>query len=199
MHVGLIGRAVGLFAATNTDDLLVLTLFFGQAAGRAGALRVAAGQYLGFAGILAVAVVGALGAVLLPEGILGYLGLVPLFLGLRAVWVGLGRRNQADVPGDALVRASGPSLLVVAGVTLANGGDNIGVYVPVFATSGTGTLVVYVTVFLILVAIWCAAGYWAGRHPLVAGALSRWGHVLLPVVLIGIGLVILVEGSAFGL
>jgi cadmium resistance protein CadD (predicted permease) len=177
----------------------VLAVFFGQTAGRAGALRVVAGQYLGFAGILAVAVVGALGAGLLPESVIPYLGLLPLFLGLRAAWTAWRHRHDRRDDVADPVAGAGPGLLTVAGVTFANGGDNIGVYVPVFAASGTGALVVYVTVLLALVAVWCAAGYWFARRPVVARALSRWGHVILPVVLIGIGLVILIEGGAFGL
>ncbi|WP_435889259.1 hypothetical protein [Streptosporangium canum] len=58
---------------------------------------------------------------------------------------------------------------------------------------------VYVIVFLILVAVWIAAGRFFATRPLIAKALSRWGHILLPVVLIGIGLLILIEGGAFGL
>ncbi|MFD1146089.1 cadmium resistance transporter [Saccharothrix hoggarensis] len=73
-------------------------------------------------------------------------------------------------------------------MTFANGGDNIGVYVPVFATTGiTG----YVIVFLVLVAVWCAAGHFFATRPAIAPTLTRWGHVLLPVVLIGIGVAIL--------
>jgi cadmium resistance protein CadD (predicted permease) len=81
----------------------------------------------------------------------------------------------------------------------ANGGDNIGVYVPVFATTGLGSLSVYLLVFLVLVAVWIAAGRYFATRPVVAKALSRRGHVLLPVVLVGIGVLILVEGGAFGL
>jgi hypothetical protein len=64
-----VGKAVGMFAVTNVDDVVVLTLYFGQAPGRVAAVRVTAGQYLGFAGILAVAVVGAAGAGLLPDSV----------------------------------------------------------------------------------------------------------------------------------
>ncbi len=48
-------------------------------------------------------------------------------------------------------------------------------------------------------AVWIAAGRYFATRPVIARALSRWGHILLPVVLIGIGLLILVEGGAFGL
>lgn len=81
----------------------------------------------------------------------------------------------------------------------ANGGDNIAVYVPVFATVGPAGLVVYGAVFLVMVAVWCAAGRFLATRRRIARALSRWGHIALPIVLIALGLVILIEGGAFGL
>ncbi|MFC4949239.1 cadmium resistance transporter [Pseudonocardia sp. GCM10023141] len=85
MSCGLVGRAIGLFAVTNIDGIAVLALFFGQAANRRGVPRGVIGQYLGFAAILAAAILGALGAGLLSETVIPYLGLVPLVLGLRAL------------------------------------------------------------------------------------------------------------------
>ena len=34
MSLGLIGQAVALFALTNIDDIIVLSVFFGQSSGR---------------------------------------------------------------------------------------------------------------------------------------------------------------------
>ncbi|MDG6109924.1 cadmium resistance transporter [Dactylosporangium aurantiacum] len=197
MQLGIIGQAIGLFAVTNIDDILILALFFGRAAGQRHATRrIAAGQYLGFAGILAVAGAAAFGATFLPEDVIPYLGLLPLGLGVKAAvqaW-----RHRGDDDEDAPATDGGPKSLEVAAVTFANGGDNIGVYVPVFATAGAGGMSVYVAVFLVLVAVWVLAGRYFATRPLVARALSRWGHVLLPVILVGLGLLILVEGGAFG-
>jgi len=144
MTSGVIAQAAGLFAVTNVDDIVLLALYFGQAAGQRGpTLRVVSGQYLGFAGILGASVVGALGAGLLPESAIPYLGLLPLALGLRAGWrTWRERHNTQDDKEwhkDATDR-SAPGVLAVAAVTFANGGDNIGVYVPVFATTGPGGL-----------------------------------------------------------
>ncbi|GAA4559213.1 cadmium resistance transporter [Planotetraspora kaengkrachanensis] len=199
MNLGIVGQATGLFAVTNVDDILILALFFAQGIGHAGAAsRIVAGQYLGFLGILTAAVAAGFGATFLPDRVIPYLGLLPLALGLRAAWQAwYDRRGDT---GTAVVEAGGgPKMLEVAAVTFANGGDNIGVYVPVFATAGAGSTTVHVVVFLALVAVWCAAGRFFATRPIVAGALSRWGHVLLPLVLIGIGVLILVEGGAFRL
>jgi len=194
-----------MFAVTNIDDILILALFFGQgSAHRGAAARVVLGQYLGFAAILVASVIGALGAGLLPRSAIPYLGLLPLLLGIQAAWRAWRERHGAgpDDPedhGPAATRGGGPATLTVAAVTLANGGDNIGVYVPVLATAGLGGLFVYGVVFLVLVAVWCAVGRFLATRPPIARALSRWGHLLLPLVLIGIGLLILIEGHAFGL
>ena len=91
------------------------------------------------------------------------------------------------------------SALAAVAVTFANGGDNIGVFVPVFLAVGTGTLVAYCLVFLTLVAVLVlAAKFVANRKP-IAEVLERWDHILFPLVLIVLGLVILIEGEAFGL
>ena len=87
MGLGTVGQAVAMFAVTNIDDIVILALFFGQAAGRrAVVVRIVLGQYLGFGAILVACVVGALGAGLLPGDLIAYLGLLPLLLGIRAAW-----------------------------------------------------------------------------------------------------------------
>ena len=154
MNPGAIGEAAGLFAVTNIDDIVVLSLFFAQGAGHRGsAARVVAGQYLGFTAILAVAIAAAVGATFLPESAIPYLGLLPLVLGLRAAWQVWKDHQRGDGGEEAEAKQGegGPKALEVATVTFANGGDNIGVYVPVFATVGVGGMMVYAVVFLILV------------------------------------------------
>lgn len=202
--VELIGQAVVMFAVTNVDDVVVLALFFGRARGdRVAERRVVLGQYLGFGGIVAVSALAAAGLSFLPESVLAYLGLVPLAIGVKE-GVEAWRERQGDddaEEGEVAERRRLPAVgaTKVAGVTFANGGDNVGVYVPVFATSGIAGTAVYSAVFLVLVGVLCVVGRAVAGHPTVARALDRWGHVLLPVVLIVLGMVILVEGGAFGL
>ena len=181
MTVELIGRAAAMFAVTNVDDLVLLAVFFGRATGRRKQLEVVAGQFLGFAGILAVSVAGALGAGLLPGDAVRWLGVLPILLGLRAAW-------QAFHPDDDEPQPQA-GVLGIALVCFANGGDNVGVYVPAFAAGDD--LAGYVVVFLAGVAVWCVAGWFLATRPGVARVLARYGHLVLPVVLVGLGVLIL--------
>lgn len=190
-------QAIGLFVVTNIDDIIVLSLFFARGAGQRGTTtRIIVGQYLGFGGILLASVAVTFGAGLfLPDDAIPYFGLIPLVLGMYAAWQ-VWRNGDEN---DDSVADKPISALAVAAVTFANGGDNIGVYVPVFLAVGTGALIAYCVVFLALVAVLVlAAKFVATREP-IAEVLERWEHVLFPLVLIVLGLVILIEGGAFGL
>jgi cadmium resistance protein CadD (predicted permease) len=150
---------------------------------------------------LAALVIGSAAAALLalaiPDEWVALLGLVPLFLGLRLLPALLRDEDDADTPTDVLTGvASTPrhgftaQTLTVAGVTLANGGDNFGVYIPFFA-SAPGAIPVYIAIFVVMTAVWCAFGYVVVNNPLLGTYIRRYGHVLLPIVLIALGLYIL--------
>jgi cadmium resistance protein CadD (predicted permease) len=184
-------------AVTTIDDVLVLAVFFGQVNGnRAAIAGIVLGEYLGFGAILAISVIGAL----LPQAAVPYSGLVPLLLGLRAAWLAWRKRGaNDDAAGDDVGKARGLGVSQVALISFANGGNNIGVYVPVFAVVGMSATIGYVVVFLLGLAVWCVVGWYFASRPATARVLSRWGHLLLPVVLIAVGLRVLIKGGAFGL
>ena len=191
-----IGSAIGLFAATNIDDIVVLTvLFLASSRGKPRPWQIVAGQYLGFITLVVISVIAALGLTIVPDEWVGFLGLIPLGIGIWTLVRGL-RRNGDDDDDDEKITAVG--LWGVAGITIANGADNISLYTPIFRTSAPSDVAIMIVVFLILVAVWCAAGRFFATRAAVARLLARWGDIVLPVVLIAIGLVILHEGGAFG-
>jgi len=174
-----IGGSITTFAATNIDDLFLLTLFFAH---RIPARRIVAGQYLGFAAIILISLIGAFAALKVPHIWVRLLGVLPLALGLKQL-LRLGK-------GDGETPQFGSAILSIALVTLSNGGDNVGVYVPFFVIARV-YLPVILGVYAILIAALCLAGRWLGRHPLVLKAVDRWGHWIVPLVFIALGIFVL--------
>ena len=190
------GIAVVVYASTNIDDLLVLAVFFADPHMRISA--VVAGRYIGLAALVLGSAAAALLALAIPAEWIALLGLIPLYLGLRLVPDLL--RQRSDEGGVAVApdlevkhrpqQGFTSQALSVAGVTLANGGDNFGIYIPLFATA-PAVIPIYIAVFAVMTAVWCALGYLVVNNPLIGSHVRRYGHVLLPVVLIALGLYIL--------
>lgn len=96
-----------------------------------------------------------------------------------------------------LSRVINPAILHVALVTIANGADNIGIYVPLFTRLNILELMVTIIVFLVLIAVWCFIGEQITSFPGIKGAIQKYKNIIVPVVFIGIGIFILIESDVF--
>ena len=189
--------AIVVFISTNIDDLFLLSAFFADP--RLRYRSIVAGQYVGISILVVASVLAALLALVFPDGWVALLGAVPLTMGvgklaaLRATTDSkkgdsetlrmLSREQRAE-------RGLRSQVLAVASVTVANGGDNIGVYVPLFARN-IEALVSYSLVFAVMTGVWCALGYVLVHNRILGDVIKRYGHVVLPVVLIALGAYIL--------
>lgn len=182
------------FAATNIDDIFVLTLFFSQRNQRLRSWHIVAGQYLGFSALIVVSLLGFLGAGLVRQEWIGLLGIAPIAIGIHKLL----KRND-DPENDVKEQRSLSGIFGVASVTFANGGDNIGIYTPLFASFNSARLVVTLCVFYILLALWCVVGYAITGHEVVGRLLKRYGHLLVPLVLVGLGVYIIIENGTLKL
>jgi len=167
-------------SATNIDDIVFLTIFFSQTPER---WRVVLGQYLGFTVLVLVSLIGFFGGQILPHQWLRLFGVAPIAIGIKKLFAKHGDHIQGASTGT----------LDVATVTFVNGADNIGIYAPLFAISDVPRVMVLVAVLYVLLAAWCVAGYLIHRQKAVAYTLQRWGHWIVPVVLIVLGIYILLN------
>jgi cadmium resistance protein CadD (predicted permease) len=185
-----LGAAVVVFASTNIDDLVVISAFFADPARRPSAVVV--GQFVGIGVLTLGSALAALLALVIPAGWVGLLGLGPLALGLRGLFrLGHDRTAavQPDTPEHGARSPSAPWLAMTL-VTVANGGDNLAVYIPLFSRD-LSKVPLYAAVFAALTAVWCAVGYGLVHHTGLGHRIRAWGHVVLPFVLIGLGLYVL--------
>ncbi|MBO0802721.1 MAG: cadmium resistance transporter [Nocardiopsaceae bacterium] len=148
------------------------------------ARAIIAGQYAGFAAILAIALAAAAGLQIVPDRWAGLLGLVPVGFGL---W-GLRRLRGTGEAARPPLASTAPR---IAAVTFANGADNISVFTPLFRTLHMAGSLLAAALFLALIALWCAAGALLASRAAVAAALGRVTHWLVPAVFITVGVLIL--------
>jgi cadmium resistance transport/sequestration family protein len=200
------------FAATNIDDIIILLLFFSQVNINFRRRHIVVGQYLGFALIIIASLPGFFGGLIVPREWIGLLGLFPIAIGIKQL---VNREEEATevqtVTSDFkpssvrnpvvsfLLSVLSPQTYKVAAVTFANGGDNISVYVPLFAGNSLASLGAILSVFFLMVGVWCAIASLLTRHATIAYILSRYGKAAVPFVLIGLGLFIIYERGTFNL
>lgn len=193
-------QALVLFVATNIDHLALLALWFVHGQNRPGTTaRICAGQYVGFGVIMAVTVVlSAISGLVIPQEYLRFLGLIPLALGIKAAIGEIRERLSAEEDddedeGEAQLKGKKVSVGAVALVTMANGGDEVAAYLPVFALSTWWQIALFCAVFLALAGVLLAlARFITGRMGL-AEVLERFEAIIFPSVLILLGVLILAD------
>ena len=193
-----LGLAAVAFVATNLDNCLVTTAMV-AAAPHERAHRVAAGQVVGFALLVAASAATAVLLFEIPDAVVGLLGLVPLTIGTHGLIV-LWRsrcsgKEAAGLTGRIDRRAVGRSLTAAVLVTVAAGGDNLAVYIPLFRSGGAGGALVVLAVFGVgeVAVTWLVLT--GGRHPRSRAAMERLGAIAVPALLCCLGLVILVRAG----
>jgi cadmium resistance transport/sequestration family protein len=197
-----LGIGAIVFISTNIDDIFLLAAFFADK--KLSYRSIMMGQYLGIALLVLVSIIAALLALNIPPQWVALLGAAPLYLGLKKL-PDLWRAPEPDGHDEdqtiqeqehKVEKGLHSQMLAVASVTIANGGDNIGVYVPLFATS-VNSIATYTLTFALMTGIWCAMGYAIVKNELMGGIIRKYGHKIFPLVLITLGIHIL--SGAIGL
>ncbi|TWB08176.1 cadmium resistance protein CadD (predicted permease) [Rhizobium sp. ERR 1071] len=192
--LGVFGVAIVMFASTNIDDIFVLLGFF---ADRKFRLRqIVIGQYLGIGALYGFSALASFLVLVIPAAYIGVLGLAPIYFGLRRLWeLWNGIETGEDPEDHAKASAGHGNIVAVALVTIANGGDNISIYTPIFATRSAYEILAIGCMFAVLTAIWLGAAHSLVNHPTLGAPIRRHGHRIVPFVLIALGILIFYEGG----
>jgi cadmium resistance protein CadD (predicted permease) len=181
--------STGAFVSTNIDDLFLLVGFFSDRSFSRS--HIFTGQILGMAAIVAISLAAASVALAISPAHVGLLGLAPILIGIGKL-LRLGKTEAGSQP-------TAVGVLQVATITIVNGGDNIAAYTPIFATQGSREMSATIAIFAALTLLWCFAASGLVRHTALGKPLRRYGHVLLPFILIGLGGLILYRSGAINL
>lgn len=201
----------GIFAfiATNLGDLFILMVWFSQTNDTLHKRHIIVGQYLGFTALVLLSLLASLGALFISREWIGLLGLLPLYMAYK-LWKE--NENEEDEESkrsfdiqEELIRTSYLSVLInrntykIATVTLADCADNIAIYTPIFASASLEQLIFMISEFMLLVGVWCYLGFLFTKHPFIAKTAEKYGHILLPFVLVILGIYILISCETYKL
>ena len=141
---GLTAFALGVasYALTNVDNLLILTTLCSDARRRGAAVG---GFLVAAVFVLAVSYAARLLDGVLAPAYLGYLGILPLALGLRLAIMG------PSGPGERTVAASTPAIAVLL---IANSSDTIAAFAPLIAESSRAARLALVAGYALAAVVW---------------------------------------------
>lgn len=186
-----------LYSGTAVDLLIILMLFFAKRKSRKDIINIYLGQFLGSVSLILLSLLFAFVLNYIPsKEILGLLGLIPIFLGLKVLL--LGDSDGEAIAKDGLRKDNKNLVLLVAMITFAScGADNIGVFVPYFITLNLANLIVVLLTFLVMIYLLVFSAQKLAQVPSVGETLEKYSRWFIAVVYLGLGMYILIENNSF--
>ena len=186
-----------LYSGTAVDLLIILMLFFAKRKSRKDIINIYLGQFLGSVSLILLSLLFAFVLDYIPsKEILGLLGLIPIFLGLKVLL--LGDSDGEAIAKEGLRKDNKNLIFLVAMITFAScGADNIGVFVPYFTTLNLANLIVALLTFLVMIYILVFSAQKLAQVSSVGETLEKYSRWFVAVVYLGLGIYILVENNSF--
>ncbi|EKS17802.1 CadD family cadmium resistance transporter [Streptococcus parasanguinis] len=186
-----------LYSGTAVDLLIILMLFFAKRKSRKDIINIYLGQFLGSVSLIFLSLLFAFVLNYIPsKEILGLLGLIPIFLGLKVLL--LGDSDGEAIAKDGLQKDNKNLIFLVAMITFAScGADNIGVFVPYFTTLNLANLIVTLLTFLVMIYLLVFSAQKLAQVPSVGETLEKYSRWFIAVVYLGLGMYILIENNSF--
>lgn len=186
-----------LYSGTAVDLLIILMLFFAKRKSRKDIINIYLGQFLGSVSLILLSLLFAFVLNYIPsKEILGLLGLIPIFLGLKVLL--LGDSDGEAIAKDGLQKDNKNLIFLVAMITFAScGADNIGVFVPYFTTLNLANLIVTLLTFLVMIYLLVFSAQKLAQVPSVGETLEKYSRWFIAVVYLGLGIYILIENNIF--
>lgn len=186
-----------LYSGTAVDLLIILMLFFAKRKSRKDIINIYLGQFLGSVSLILLSLLFAFVLNYIPsKEILGLLGLIPIFLGLKVLL--LGDSDGEAIAKDGLRKDNKNLIFLVAMITFAScGADNIGVFVPYFITLNLANLIVTLLTFLVMIYLLVFSAQKLAQVPSVGEILEKYSRWFIASVYLGLGIYILIENNSF--
>jgi cadmium resistance protein CadD (predicted permease) len=134
-------------------------------------------------------------SLLIPSKPTEFLDLPPILLGIwKLVEVLFPEEDEESEKS----KISGVKIILrVSAITVMNGGDNIGTYMPLFAQAKGAEIAVYIVTYYILVGVWCLVAFLVMKQRHILLRAKKYASVVVPVLYLGLGVYIIIMSSCY--
>ncbi|EKU47099.1 CadD family cadmium resistance transporter [Staphylococcus massiliensis] len=186
-----------LYIATAVDLLVLLIIYFSKAQTKQHRRQIYIGQYIGSLTLITISLFFAYVLHFVPEKwLLGLLGLIPIYLGIKVAIFGDEDEEEAMEKLDKY----GLSKLAktVALITIAScGADNLGLFIPYFISLNFIELAVTLVIFIILIYIMVKVAEKINQISGIGEMIETYSRWIMAIIYIGLGIYILLENHTF--
>ncbi|MFZ4805068.1 MAG: cadmium resistance transporter [Synechococcus lacustris] len=209
--------AFGAGLASTFDDNIYLTGFFGEVNRTFRPKHIIVGEILGFSVLILISLIGCALGLVIPSEYIGLLGVLPILIGIKNLQEHINspkesdqdkkrsRRKFAELKGFESRQLSLAEVLRdgqtynVSLVTISNGGNNLSIYIPLFASLGFPRVGIVIAVMYAFIGTWLFLAFHLTRMPGIALVLNRYAGLFFPFVLMWLGFRILSDTQALTL
>jgi len=221
-----VSKVIITFILTNIQDIVILINFFLESSKENSLLKndhVVLGQFLGFSTLLMLSLIGYTISYILPVKLFGFLGFLIIFFGLNGlndlIKNLLKQRKQknekfqhetkqmeiflVETENDLEIKSKESfcddirQIIKVSLVTIANGNDNIAIYVPIFVECTSMEIIAYGLGFLFMVGVLCLVCYCFIHFPPIYKFAQKYAQFISPFIFIALGIYILIDSKCF--
>ncbi len=181
------------YLATSIDEIPVLFMLYTKKDNQGRSKTITIAYFIGTFILVALSLFSAFGIGKIPEKwIIGFIGLVPLLMGLKLLIKG----EQEDDEGDKTFASANKykTLLVqIIAITLGLGADDLGVFIPLFVTLTGIQIILMLLVFAIGTALLCTISYQLTQIVELTEFIEKYERYIVGIVFAGLGIIIMTE------
>ena len=218
--ISIVTTSIVSFISTNIDNIFVMMVLYARVDETFKKKYVVIGQYLAIGILTAISLSAAFGLNFVPQKYVGLLGFIAIALGVKE---GISykrpaqnKSNRKEFPLETEETEAAhpnklqnilrnvtsmaskivkPEILSVALVGVANGADNIGVYIPLFTGYSSIQVIITIIVFVLMMAVWCFLGEKITDFPKIKAIIQTYKYFAVPAVFVGLGIYIIIKSG----
>lgn len=187
-----------IYLGTSLDELFILIPLYLEGEENLRKKEIIGGQYLGLCILILFSFIGTLGTTLIPKKYISLLGIIPIFIGIKALCLNMKSNKQKSSNNENITLDDNKNttiqrIIKIAFISIASGADNIGIYIPLFAQQSSRQMFITIIIFFTILPIWSNLAQKLANLPILRTTIHHYKDSLIPIIFVSLGIYILLN------